>query len=178
MIFIRLGSEAADTPEEDARSSLQRLYGVCGRALFWRVLSGRRYCAVPVRRTELGDEAALLTTWTEADCVPVAVGAKVTEMVQEAPVARLAGQLLVWLKLLFTAPGTPMLVSVSGALPVPEFVSVMLLATEVELTGRVAKVMEVGEKLTAGEPVTGGAVPVPDTFAEFLSWETLSVAVT
>ena len=75
---------------------------------------------------------------------------KVTLMVQLAPAARLAGQLLVSPKL----PVVPTFVNSRTALPV--FVSVTVCAADVVPTGWLEKVKFVGDKNT-----TGARTPLP-----------------
>jgi hypothetical protein len=77
----------------------------------------------------------------------------VTEIVQCAPAATVAGQSLLSAKSPAFVPTTPMLESASGAVPV--LVSVEVCAGLVELTGREPKSRLVGLRPTAG------AVPVP-----------------
>ncbi len=67
--------------------------------------------------------------------VPVAVGVKVTLMVQEAPAARVldpVGQVLVWAKSPLLVPLKPMLLMVKAALPL--LVNVTACAVLVVLT--------------------------------------------
>jgi hypothetical protein len=73
--------------------------------------------AVPEIVAVWGEPAALSTTEMEALRVPVVVGVKVMVMMHALSSARLAGQLLVWEKLLALAPVMEMLVMVRAAFP-------------------------------------------------------------
>jgi hypothetical protein len=73
---------------------------------------------VPERGTVWGLPTALSATMTAAVRVPAAAGLKVTLMVQLAPAATLAPQLLVWAKSLAFAPETATLVTFRSPLPV------------------------------------------------------------
>jgi hypothetical protein len=85
--------------------------------------------AVPVSEIVCGEPAALSFTVSVAVSVPVAVGANVTAMLQEAPVASDAPQMLVLAKTALLVPVRLMPVIVSGALPV--LVSVAFCAADV-----------------------------------------------
>src|SRR5437868_4651428 len=75
---------------------------------------------LPLRATVWGLPLALSVMLTLALRVPIAVGVKVTLMVQEAPAARvleLLGQVLVWAKSPLLVPLRPILLMVRAALP-------------------------------------------------------------
>jgi hypothetical protein len=108
---------------------------------------------VPLRETECGDPGALSVKTTAALRAPAAVGLKVTEIVQLAPAARLAPQVVVSGKSPLL-PVSPMLEMVSAAAPV--FFSVIVWAALAEPTLVSAKLKLVGLKETADVPV-----PVP-----------------
>ncbi len=95
---------------------------------------------------------------------PVTVGLKVIRIMQEAPTATLAPQLLVWEK----SPLVLILVMLRVAFP--EFLSVTLLAL-LEASGCEAKVKEVGES------VTTGPMPDPVRMTVWVAGEALSVMV-
>src|ERR1035441_5362621 len=67
---------------------------------------------VPVTTADCGEPAALSATEIAAVKLAAVVGVKVTVMVQVAPAASEAAQLLVWPKLLAFVPVTEMLVMV------------------------------------------------------------------
>ena len=73
---------------------------------------------VPVRLTVWGLPVALSVRVTAAVRDPLAAGVKVTLIVQLAPAATLAPQLLDWAKSLALVPVTARLVRVKAALPV------------------------------------------------------------
>src|SRR5438874_2523489 len=90
--------------------------------------------------------------------VPVAVGVKVTLIVQEALAASvlgLMGQLLVWAKSPLLVPLIPMLLMLRAALPL--LVSITAWDALVVLTCWLLKLRLLGVRLTAGADV----VPVP-----------------
>jgi hypothetical protein len=89
---------------------------------------------------------------TEAACTPVAVGVKITEIVQVALTATLAPQVVVseyWLG--FTPPKA---IEVMFKVAVPELVNVDTMAVEEFPMVVAAKVSEVGFNVIAGTPVT------------------------
>jgi len=97
---------------------------------------------LPASRTTCGESAALSVIMTEPYRFPTAVGEKVTLMLQLAPAARLAGQLLV-------SPKSPVVVTlVNSRTVLPMFVSVTICAAEVVPTGWLEKVKFVGDKAT------------------------------
>jgi hypothetical protein len=73
---------------------------------------------VPERPTTCGLPAALSAIVSEAARLPLAVGLKVTLMVQLALTATELGQLFVWLKSPEFVPRTLMLVTERAAVPV------------------------------------------------------------
>jgi hypothetical protein len=73
---------------------------------------------VPPRLTDCGLFPALSVICTLAVRLPVAVGEKVTDIVQLALMARLAGQLLVWAKSPALVPPTAIPLIDSAAVPV------------------------------------------------------------
>jgi hypothetical protein len=79
---------------------------------------------VPERLTVWGLPAALSVMVSEAARLPLAGGVKVTLIVQLAPAATLAPQLLVWAKSPGFVPVSARLVMLKAALP--EFVRVMV----------------------------------------------------
>src|SRR6266566_2903572 len=90
---------------------------------------------VPLRATDCGLPDALSVIVTLALRLPVAVGVKVTLMVQEAPAAsvlELLGHVLVWAKSPALVPVRAMLLMVRD--PVPLLVSVTVCAALVALT--------------------------------------------
>jgi hypothetical protein len=109
---------------------------------------------VPVNETVCGLLLALSVTEIDPVRDPVAVGAKVTEIVQVPATATDEPQVLVWLK----SPLAAIVVIVSVA--DPEFVSVTVWAALVVVSGWLPKLRLVGEKLTAGAVVP---VPVSET---------------
>src|SRR5262245_21022195 len=120
------------------------------------VTAGAGATPVPLSPTVCGLPAALDEMLTVAVRAPAAVGVNVTEIVQLAPaasVAGLSGQLLSWAKSPALAPASPMLEITSGARP--EFVNVTLCAALVVPTSWLPKPRLVGDRLTAG------VVPVP-----------------
>jgi hypothetical protein len=90
----------------------------------------------------------LSATLTEAVRAPVAVGVKVTEIVQLAPAASVAGQVLVCPKSPAFAPVTEMAVIVSPAVPV--FVSVAVWAAPEVPTRVLPNVSAPGDSDTLG----------------------------
>lgn len=115
---------------------------------------------VPDKVTNSGLLAALSENWSEAERVPVAVGVKVTVIVQLDPAARFVSQLLIWAKSVLLVPITEMFVNVNVAEPV--LVSVTVCPALVVPVFWLAYVREVGDKLTKGAGGGGGTVPVPD----------------
>jgi len=109
---------------------------------------------VPVRAMVWGELAALSAIEMEPARDPVAVGSKVTEMVQFALTARVAPQVLVWAKLEALAPPTVMPVKVMVPLPVLVRVTVWA-ALVVPTTCWAVKARDEAERPTAP------AVPVP-----------------
>ena len=105
---------------------------------------------VPVRLTVWVGGLALSVMVRAPVLVPLAVGLKVTLIVQEALAARVERQLLLCEK----SPLTVMREILRVALPV--FLSVMPWALLLEPTVTVRKVSEAGERLT-----TGATTPVP-----------------
>jgi hypothetical protein len=87
---------------------------------------------VPLRLIFCGLAPPLSLIETDADRVPDAVGAKVTEIVQLAPAATLLPHVLVWWKSDALVPVTPTPMMDSAALP--EFETVIVWATLVVLT--------------------------------------------
>jgi len=77
-------------------------------------ISSEKSVPVPERLTVCGLPGASCVMVRLPSRVPVAVGLKVTLIVQLAPAATLEPQVLVWAK----SPLTPMLVMVNGPLPV------------------------------------------------------------
>lgn len=73
---------------------------------------------VPLRVTVWGLPAALSVSVTPAERAPLAVGVKVTLIVQVLPAAREAQELLVWEKSLAFVPASARLVRVKAPLPV------------------------------------------------------------
>ena len=82
-----------------------------------------------------------------AEKPPVLFGENVTLIVQFAPAAKLAPQLLVWEKRFGFAPPSEMLLIVSGA--VPELVNVMVCAALV-VPRLAVKLSEVGARTAVG----------------------------
>ena len=72
---------------------------------------------IPEMAADCGEPAALSATEIAALKVAAEAGVKVTVMVQVAPAASEAGQLLVWPKLLVLAPVIEMLEMVRGVFP-------------------------------------------------------------
>jgi hypothetical protein len=95
----------------------------------------------------------LSVTVTAALRAPVAVGVKVTLILQLAPAATLVPQVFVWLKSPLFAPVIVMLVMLSAAVPV--FESVTAWAVLVVLTSWLLNESD------AGERPTPDATPVP-----------------
>lgn len=111
---------------------------------------------VPESDTLSGLSPALSVTFTVAVRLPVAVGAKLTEMVQLAPAPRLAGHVLVWVKSPGLVPLRAMLLIARAVLPV--FVRVTPCAALVVPTSCEPKLSLDGARLTAGASGT----PLPD----------------
>ena len=91
------------------------------------VAAGAPPTPVPVRLTDCGELLALSVMVTDAVRAPFVVGLKVTLMVQPAPTAMVAPQLLVCEKSPLLVPVTAMLVLVRDAVPL--LVSVTVCAT-------------------------------------------------
>jgi hypothetical protein len=109
---------------------------------------------VPVKPTVCGLPVALSVIATEAVRAPVAVGRKVTLMVQLAPAAKLDPQVVVRVKLVLLVPVMAMLEIVRT--PAPLLVKVTDRAALVVFTVWFPKASDVGDKVTAGttpEPV-------------------------
>jgi len=117
------------------------------------VAAGAGVPPVPLRASACGLPVALSETCTVAARGPVALGEKVTVMVQVALAASDAGQSLVCVKSVAFAPVMAMPVIVSGA--VPEFRSVEVCDALVVPTSCEPNVRPLGVSVTAG------AVPVP-----------------
>ena len=111
---------------------------------------------LPLKATVCGLPLALSVMVTPALRVPVAVGVKVTLIVQEALAASVLGQLLVWAKSPALVPVSAMLLMVRSALPL--LVNVTAWAVLVVLTCWLPKLRLVGLKLTAGAAMV---VPEP-----------------
>jgi hypothetical protein len=109
---------------------------------------------VPLKATVCGDPVALSVIVSKPVWLPAAVGEKVTEMVQVAPVATLLPHVCV------SAKSPDALMEVMESAAVPEFVSVMVCAMLVEPVVCVAKVRLVGESVTAGVVTVTELVPV------------------
>jgi hypothetical protein len=102
---------------------------------------------VPVKLTVCGLPLALSVMVSMPVRVPLAVGVKVTLMLQTPPAAKLVPQVLVWAK----SPLTAMLVNARVA--VPELVTVTDWAELDAPTPWLAKVRDVAESVTAGAVV-------------------------
>jgi hypothetical protein len=115
---------------------------------------------VPVSATVWGDPAALSATEIEAAKLTAETGLKVTEIVQLAPPARVAPQVLVSAKSAGLAPATVIPEMLSVALP--GFESVMAWGAEVAPTAVLGKASVDGERTACGDgtPLT---VPVRAT---------------
>jgi len=96
---------------------------------------------------------ALLVTARFADTEPLAVGAKVTDAVHDAPAARELPQVLV------SANGGPAAIEEIVAVAVPVFLIVTVCAAAVEPTASLPNATEVG---VAVRVAVAAAVPVPD----------------
>src|SRR5436190_940490 len=107
----------------------------------------------PLSARACGLPLASSAIWTLALRAPCAPGVKVTEIVQCAPAASVAGQSSLSPKSPAFVPAMPMLEIARGAVPV--LVSVDVCAGLVELTGREPK-----SRLVGVRPIAG-AVPVP-----------------
>ena len=105
---------------------------------------------VPVSATDWGLSTALSVIFTAPTKIPVAAGAKLTEIVQLAPAPSDAGQLLVTEK----SPVASMLLIWSGAFP--ELFRVKLCGELVVFTRWLPKA-----RLEVERPATGLATPVP-----------------
>jgi hypothetical protein len=102
---------------------------------------------VPLSDTDCEVAGAATVTANVDVFTPAAVGVNVTLMVQVAPAAKLAGQVLVWANCPRTLPPvTAMVLIVSGATD-PVFVTVTTLAGLVVLTVWVPKASEVGDRV-------------------------------
>src|SRR5437588_623000 len=90
------------------------------RLLVLRLAGAAGVVPLPLTRPACGLPLALSVMLTLALRVPVAVGVKVTLMVQEAPAATvlgLMGQVLVWAKSPALVPVKPIVLMVRAALP-------------------------------------------------------------
>lgn len=120
--------------------------------------AGAGVVAAPLRATVCGLVVASSVTVRDAVRLPEAAGAKLTEIVQEAPAASvlgLDGHVLVRPKSLAFEPASAMPVIDNGA--VPEFVSVTAFDALVDPTSCDANVRLVGVSVTDG----AGVEPVP-----------------
>jgi hypothetical protein len=111
---------------------------------------------VPMMAADCGEPVALSATETEAEKAVAEAGVKVTLIVQVAPAARLAPQLLVWAKSAALVPVTEMLLMVRAALPGLE--SVMGRAVAEVPTSVPGKASGLGLSVACG---VGAVVPVP-----------------
>ena len=105
--------------------------------------------AVPLSETCCGLDAALSVKVTAPVRVPVAVGAKTTEIVQLAFTARLAPQLFDWAK------------SPEAAMPLMASAAVPLLVKVTACAGLVVVIAWLPNVRLAGDKLTTGATPVP-----------------
>jgi len=121
------------------------------------VAVGGAAAPVPVNVTFCGEPAALSAMLRVPVSVPVAVGLKLTEMVQVAAAARVVPHVVVSLNELALAPlrVIPPVVTVKADVPV--FFSVTTWAALVEPTVVLAKVSVAGVRVAVG----GAAAPVP-----------------
>jgi hypothetical protein len=110
---------------------------------------------IPEMAADCGEPAALSATEIAALKVAADAGVKVTVIVQVAPAASEAGQLLVWPKLLALVPVTEMLVMMRGVLPGLD--SAMGRGAAEVLMVVLGKVSEVGPNTACG---ISGSVPV------------------
>ena len=124
---------------------------------------------VPLRLTLWGLPVALSARVMAAVRVPLAVGVKVTLIVQLTPAATLEPQLLVCAKSLALAPETAMLVTLKDVLP--EFVRVIVWAVLVVPTDWLPKSRLVDDRLTTAAAL----VPVPERVTAWGLPLTLSV---
>jgi hypothetical protein len=111
---------------------------------------------VPLTATVCGEPGALSATPRSALSEPADLGAKVMAMVQLAPTATLAPQVLVWLNELASVPVK--LIPVNESAAVPEFVRVIFGAVKDAPTHWAENDIEFADKVTAGD----GASPVPE----------------
>ena len=106
--------------------------------------------AVPVTGTVWGDPAALSVMVNDEERVPAAVGLNVTEIVQDAPTAKLEPQLLDWLKSKGLPPVKATEENDAGA--VPPFFTVTDCVADATPTVVDAKVREMGLSVSDAEP--------------------------
>jgi len=109
---------------------------------------------VPERATIWGLPLALSLMLTEAVRLPLAVGVKVTLIVQFPPGATELPQVLVWAKSLAFVPVIARLARVKA--PLPTLARAMVRTALVVLTDWLAKVRLDGERLTTGEVGAAG----------------------
>ena len=114
---------------------------------------------MPLKLTVCGLPVALSVMASDALRAPAAEGVKVTLIVQLAPAATLAPQLLVWAKSTEFAPPSAMLEMLSEALPVLESVTVCAALVEPIFSWPNARL--VAERLTMGAAGGGGLLPPP-----------------
>jgi hypothetical protein len=121
-----------------------------------KIYRGKTYFPVPLRLTDCGDPAALSVTVNDAVSAPVFVGLNLTEIVQLAPAATVAPQVVVSEKEDAFVPLILMPPDLISKVALPVFLSVTTLAAVVVPTFVVANFREVGVSETTGAPV-----PVP-----------------
>jgi hypothetical protein len=110
---------------------------------------------VPVRLAVCGLPVALSVMVTEAVRAPEDAGVKVTSMVQLAPAAKVAPQVLVWANSVFAEPVIAMLSRVTAVLP--EFVRVSVWAVLVEPMAWFPNVSDDGASDSVAWTVCAGA---------------------
>jgi hypothetical protein len=108
------------------------------------VTENAKYAALPLKFTTCGLPAALSVIVNEPVLLPVAVGVKVTLMVQLAPAGKDAPQVLISPK----SPVARMFVIIKGAVPV--LLNVTACAALVVPKASLGKVRLVGERVTNG----------------------------
>ena len=124
--------------------------------------------AVPVTGIVWGEPVALSVMVSDEERAPEADGLNITEIVQDAPTAKLEPQLLDWLKSAGLPPVKATEENVAGA--VPPFFTATVCAADATPTVVDAKVREMGLSVREAEP-TFTATAVEELAAKLASPE-------
>lgn len=116
------------------------------------------YLPVPAKLTDCGDPAALSATSSVAVSAPDAAGLNFTDMVQLAPAATVAPQVVVFVNDDLSVPLRVIPPLLMARVAVPVFFNVTTFAAVVEPTAVLAKVRVLGVSETTGAVA---AAPVP-----------------